>query len=93
MRTGIRYRPEQILGKLREAELEMAKFLNVSQTGKNIGGIETTYYLWWKEQDGLRTDQVKRLKLSEKEITSWRRILVEEELDQAVLMEAARRNF
>jgi len=40
MPTGTRYTPEQILGKLREAELQIAKGLTASQTAKNIGVIE-----------------------------------------------------
>lgn len=58
---------EQIIGKLREAELLLAQGQTVPQAAKKIGVTEQTYYRWRKEYGGLRTDQAKRFKELEQE--------------------------
>jgi putative transposase len=58
---------EEIISKLRTAELEIAKGRTTAEAAKKIGVTEQTYYRWRKEYGGLRTDQAKRLKELEKE--------------------------
>jgi hypothetical protein len=62
-----RHTSEQIIGKLREAEVELAKGTPVAQACKKIGVTEQTYYRWRKEYGGLKVDQAKRLKALELE--------------------------
>lgn len=84
---------EQIIQKLREAELELARGQTVAQMVKKLGVTEQTYYRWRKEYGGLRTDQAKRFKELELENARLKRLLADAELDKAILREAASGNF
>ena len=64
-----RHTAEQIISKLREAEVHLAKGTKMPQVCRKLGVTEQTYYRWRKEYGGVRTDQVKRLKELEKENT------------------------
>ena len=87
-----RHTAEQIISKLREAEVELAKGLKVPQICKKLEVAEQTYYRWRKEYGGLRTDQAKRLKDLERENARLKKLLAEAELDKAIMREAARPN-
>ncbi len=89
----IRYSTEQIIHKLREAEVLIAQGKTVSQTCKQIGVTDLTYYRWRKEYGGLKTDQAKRLKELERENTRLKRLLADAEPDKAILRETANPNF
>jgi putative transposase len=84
---------EQIIGKLREAEVLLAQGQTIPQVSKKIGVTEQTYYRWRKEYGGLRTDQAKRFKELEQENARLKRLLADAELDKAILREAASGNF
>ena len=84
---------EQIIAKLRTAEVEISKGRTTAQAAKKLGVTEQTYYRWRKEYGGLRTDQAKRLKTLEKENARLKRLLADAELDKAILKEAASGNF
>ena len=88
-----RHTVEQIISKLREAEVELAKGKKIPEACKRIGVAEQTYYRWRKEYGGVRTDQAKRLKELERENTRLKRLLAEAEVDKAILKEAAYPNF
>jgi transposase-like protein len=90
---GKRFGAEQIIPKLREAEVDLAKGLTVAQACKKIGVTEQTYYRWRKEYGGVRMDQAKRMKDLEKENSRLKRLLADAELDKAILREAASGNF
>lgn len=62
-----RYRPEEIIAKLHEAEVLLAQGMKVAEVVKAIGIHEVTYYRWRKEYGGMKVTQVKRLKELEKE--------------------------
>ena len=64
-----RHTAEQIISKLREAEVLLAKGTKVPPVCRKLGVTEATYYRRRKEYGGVRTDQVKRLKELEKENT------------------------
>ena len=84
-----RHKPEQIIAKLREVEVELAKGTPVAQACKKIAVTEQTYYRWRKEYGGMKLDQACRLKELEKENARLKRLLAEAELDKAILKEAA----
>ena len=84
-----RQTPEQIISKLREAEVKLAKGAAIGQVCKDLAIAEQTYYRWRKEYGGLKLDQARRLKDLEKEDARLKRLLAEAELDQAILEEAA----
>ena len=88
-----RFGPEQVIGKLREAEVELARGRTTGQVCKRLGITQQTYYRWRKEYGGLRVDQAKRLKELEKENHRLKKLLAEAELDKAILREAASGNF
>jgi putative transposase len=88
-----RHKPEQIISKLREAEVELGKGRSVVEASRRIGVTEQTYYRWRKEYGGLKLDQAKRLKELEKENGRLKKLLAESELDKAILKEAAWGNF
>ena len=52
-----RFTSEQIIGKLREAEVELAKGKAVPLVCKQLGVTEQTYYRWRKEYGGLKVEQ------------------------------------
>jgi len=88
-----RYTPEQIIRKLREAEVLLGKGTTIPQAARKIGITEQTYYRWRKEYGGLRTDQAKRLKELEKENLRLRRAVSDLTLEKLILREAASGNF
>ena len=88
-----RFTAEQIITKLREGEVQLAKGLTVGQVCQKLEVTEQTYYRWRKEYGGLRMDQAKRLKELERENARLKRLVVDAELDKAILREAASGNF
>jgi putative transposase len=84
-----RHTPEQVIAKLREAEVKTARGMAVAQVCKDLGVTEPTYYRWRKEYGGMKLDQARRLKDREKENGRLKRLLAEAELDKAILKEAA----
>jgi transposase-like protein len=88
-----RHTPEQIIAKLREAEVELAKGQKTADVCRKLGVTEHTYYRWRKEYGGLRVDQAKRLKALEQENARLKKLVAEQALDNAVLKEVASGNF
>ena len=88
-----RHTAEQIISKLREAEILLAKGVKMLQVCRKLGVTEQTYYRWRKEYGGVRTDQVKRLKEVEKENARLKKLVADLSLDNAILKEAAYPNF
>lgn len=88
-----RHTPDQIIGKLREAEVKLAKGAAIAQVCKDLAVTENTYYRWRKEYGGMKLDQARRLKELEKENGRLKRLLAEAELDKAILREAASGKF
>jgi transposase-like protein len=88
-----RHTTEQIIRKLREAEVELAKGQAIKAVCKKLQVTEQTYYRWRKEYGGLRMEQAKRFKQLEKENARLKKLLAESELDKAILKEAAEGNF
>ena len=83
---------EQIIGKLREAEVELAQGRSVAEVCRSLGVTEQTYYRWRKEYGGLKMDQAKRLKVLEQENTRLRRAVADLTLDKQILQEVTRGN-
>lgn len=88
-----RHTPEQIVAKLRQAEVELAKGQTIPQACKHLGITDQTYYRWRKEFGGLRLDQAKRLKQLEQENGRLKRVVADLTLDNAILKEVADPNF
>ena len=88
-----RYTSEQIIGMLREAEVELSRGEKVKQVCRNIGVSEQTYYRWRKEYGGMKVSQVRRLKDVEKENVRLKRAVADLTLDKLILQEALEGNY
>ena len=88
-----RHTAEQIIAKLREAEVLLAKGTDMAQVCRKLGVTEQTYYRWRKEYGGVRSDQARRLKELEKENARLKKVVADLTLDNAILKEAAYPNF
>lgn len=89
----IRFTAEQIIGKLREAEVLLSHGLSIGEAIRRLGVSEQTYYRWRKEYGGMRIDQAKRLKELETENARLKKIVADLSLDNSILKETARGNF
>ena len=88
-----RFTPEQIISKLREAEVLLAQREKMGVVRKRIAVTEQTYSLWRKEYGGLRLDQAKRFKALEKENARLKKLVADLSLDNQILKEASSGNF
>ena len=88
-----RHTAEQVIHKLREAEVALSKGEVLSKVVRTLGITEQTYYRWRKEYGGLRTDQARRFKELEKENSRLKKVVADLTLDNAILKEAAYPNF
>ena len=88
-----RHGAEEIIGKLREAEVLIAKGAMIAEAAKSIGVTEQTYYRWRREYGGMKVDQARRLKELERENQRLRRAVSDLTLDKVILTEAARGNY
>jgi putative transposase len=87
------YTPEQIINKLREAEIILSQGNSIGEASRKIGVTEQTYYRWRKEYGGMRVEQAKKLKELDKENTRLKKLVADLSLDNAILKEVAEGNF
>jgi transposase-like protein len=88
-----RFTPEQIIKKLREAEILINKGQNVAEVIRKLGVSEQTYYRWRKEYGGMGIEQTKRLKELERENARLKKLVADLSLDNAILKETVKGNF
>ncbi len=84
-----RYPAEEIIGKLREAEVALAQGQKIGVVVRKLGVSEQTYYRWRREYGGLRVDQAKRLKELETENARLKRAVADLTVDKLILKEVA----
>lgn len=87
------YKPEQIITKLREAEVLLSKGQTVLAIVRQMGITEQTYYRWRKAYGGMQVNQALKLKRLEKENAQLKKLVADLSLDNAILKEAAKGNF
>jgi len=88
-----RFSAEQIITKLREAEVELSKGKAVSQVVRKLGVTEQTYYRWRKEYGGMKVEQARRLKELESENARLKKLVADLSLDKEILKEINSKNF
>lgn len=88
-----RHTAEEIIGKLREADVLLAQGRKVAEVAKALAVTEVTYYRWRQEYGGMKVSQAKRLKELERENDRLRKAVADLTLDKLILKEAARGNF
>lgn len=90
---GKKYSAEQIVVKLREAEVLLAKGLALGEVCRQLEITDVTYYRWRKEYGGLRVEQAKRLKELEQENSRLKKAVADLTLDNMILKEVSRGNY
>ena len=88
-----RYKPEQIINKLREAEVVLSKGHTTGQISRKMGITEQTYYRWRKQYGGMKVEQARRFKELEVENARLKKLVGDLSLDKEILKEAASKNF
>jgi transposase-like protein len=88
-----RFKPEEIILKLREIEIHQGKGMDIMSACRQAGITDATYYRWRKEYGGMKIDQAKKYKELEQENARLKRLVADLSLDNAILKEAARGNF
>ncbi len=88
-----RFTPEEIIGKLRHADVLLGQGKRVAEVVKALGITDVTYYRWRQEYGGMSTTQAKRLKELERENGQLRKAVADLTLDKLILQEAAKGNF
>jgi len=88
-----RFTAEQIISKLREAEVLQSSGLSIVEICRQLEIKEQTYYKWRKEYGGMRVDQAKRLKEVEQENGRLKKLVADLSLDNAILKETIRGNY
>jgi putative transposase len=88
-----RFKPEEIVAKLRQVEVLTAQGKTAAEAIRTIGVTEVTYYRWRQEYGGLKGDQVKRMKELEQENLRLRKAVSDLTLEKLILKEAASGNW
>lgn len=87
------FKPEQIISKLREAEVLMSQGQTQEQAIRAIGVTGNTFYRWRKEYGGMGLDQAKRLKDLEVENNRLKKAVAELTIDNQILKEVSKGKF
>ena len=88
-----RYSAEQIVGKLRQADVELGKGKRVPEVCRLLEISEQTYYRWRQKYGGMAPAVAKQVKTLEKENARLKRLVADQALDIQILKEAARPNL
>lgn len=83
-----RHTPEQIIGKLREADVMLAAGRSIAQVVQHLGVSEPTYHRWRNQYGGMKADEARRLKGLEVENARLKRLVAEQAVDLSILKEA-----
>lgn len=84
---------EQIVGLLRQADVDLGKGLKVPEVCRKLGVTQQTYYRWRTKYGGMEPKMAKHLQKLQKENARLKRLVADQALDMLILKEAARPNF
>jgi transposase-like protein len=84
------FKAEDIINKLREAEVLTSQGKTVSEVCRALGISDQTYDRWRKAYGGMGTEQAKRLKELARENAQLRKVVADLTLDNSILKEALR---
>jgi len=88
-----RHTVDQIIAKLRRADVELGKGKKVPEVCKVLGIVEQTYYRWRQKYGGMQPEMAKELKSLQKENARLKKVVAEQVLDMEILKEAAKGNW
>lgn len=83
-----KYRPEQIVEKLRQADVELGKGTTVPEVCRAIEISQQTYYRWRQKYGGMSPQLIAELKTLQKENQRMRKIIADQRIDLEILKEA-----
>jgi putative transposase len=84
---------EQIIGKLRQAEVMLGQGRSVDEVVREIAVTKNTYYRWRQEYGGLKLDQARRMKELEVENARLKRAVADLTVDNQILKEVSKGKF
>ncbi len=87
-----KYRPEQIVQKLRQADVELGKGLSVKEVCRKIEVSQQTYYRWRQRYGGMSPEMIKELLALQKQNQRLRKIIADQRIDMEILKEAIEYN-
>lgn len=88
-----RHTPEQVIRKLREAEVMLGEGRTIAEAAKELGVSEPTFHRWRNQYGGMKAQDAKRLKELERENVTLKQIVADKELEVRALKEVARGNW
>jgi len=88
-----RFTVDQIIPKLREADVDLGKGKKVPGICKKLGVTVQTYYRWHQKYGGMAPEMAKELKVIQKENARLKKLVAEQALDMEILKEAAEGNW
>lgn len=88
-----RHGSDEIISKLRQADIELGKERKVPEVCKTLEITEQTYYRWRQKYGGMQPDMLKELKSVQKENARLKRVVANQALDMEILKEAAQGNW
>jgi len=83
-----RYKPEQIVAKLRQADVELGKGMTVKEVCRRIEVTEQTYYRWRQKYGGMSPELIKELRTLQRDNQRLRKIIADQRIDMEILKEA-----
>lgn len=89
----IRHTAEQIIRKLRQADVMLGQGKTVEEFCRDLSISDATYYKWRKSYGGMEISQARRLKELEAENIRLKRVVADLTLDKQILKDAASGNF
>jgi len=88
-----RHTTEQIIAKLRRADVELGKGKKIPEICKLLEVADQTYYRWRQKYGGMQPKMAKELKTLQKENARLKKLVAEQALDMEILKEAAKGNW
>lgn len=88
-----RHTPEQIIGKLRDADVDLAGGATIGEVCQKLEVSEQTYYRWRNQYGGMKAEEAKRLKELEQENARLKKIVADQALDISMLKDLNEGNF
>lgn len=83
-----RHSPEQIIGRLREAEAELNTGQTIGQVCQKLGISEQTFHRWRNQYGGMKSEAARKLKELEQENLRLKKAVADLALDKQILKEA-----
>lgn len=88
-----RHTVDQIIAKLRRADVELGKGMKVPEVCKLLSITEQTYYRWRQKYGGMQPEMTKELKALQQENARLKKLVANQALDMEILREAAKGNW